>query len=70
MYTYLVIVFISIQELASESGCHQMLWLFGEDRQITEVGAMNVFIFYKTKSGGNIKIHAQQIIIFKPRLIN
>lgn len=31
-----------------------MLWLFGEDRQITEVGAMNVFIFYKNQNGGNL----------------
>jgi len=30
-----------------------MLWLYGEDRQITEVGAMNVFIFYKNQNGGN-----------------
>ncbi|VVC40579.1 Hypothetical protein CINCED_3A000202 [Cinara cedri] len=42
------------QELASELGCHQMLWLFGEDRQITEVGAMNVFIFYKNKCGAKV----------------
>jgi len=42
-----------LQEIASKLGCHQTLWLFGEDRQITEVGAMNVFIFYKNQNGGN-----------------
>jgi len=42
------------QEIATESGCHQLLWLFGEDRQITEVGAMNVFIFYKNQNGEKV----------------
>lgn len=42
------------QELASKLGCHQMLWLFGEDRQITEMGAMNVFIYYKNNNGENV----------------
>jgi len=44
------------QELASEFGCHQLLWLFGEDRQITEVGAMNVFIFYKNNNGDKVLV--------------
>ncbi|XP_060853369.1 branched-chain-amino-acid aminotransferase, cytosolic [Rhopalosiphum padi] len=42
------------QELASKLGCHQMLWLYGEDRQITEVGAMNVFILYKNQNGEKV----------------
>lgn len=46
-------IFVRFQELASDLGCHQLLWLFGEDRQITEVGAMNVFILYKNQNGGN-----------------
>jgi len=46
-------IFVCLQELAADLGCHQLLWLFGEDRQITEVGAMNVFILYKNQNGGN-----------------
>eukprot|EP00102_Acyrthosiphon_pisum_P015790 XP_008186504.1 PREDICTED: branched-chain-amino-acid aminotransferase, cytosolic [Acyrthosiphon pisum] len=42
------------QEIASKLGCHQMLWLYGEDRQITEVGAMNVFIFYINQNGEKV----------------
>jgi len=32
------------QKIAESHGCHQCLWLFGEDHEITEVGAMNLFI--------------------------
>jgi len=32
------------QKIAEAHGCHQCLWLFGEDHEITEVGAMNLFI--------------------------
>ncbi|XP_050442499.1 branched-chain-amino-acid aminotransferase, cytosolic [Adelges cooleyi] len=42
------------QKLALECGCHQLLWLFGEDRQITEAGTMNVFIFYKNQNGEKV----------------
>ncbi|GAX14960.1 branched-chain amino acid aminotransferase [Fistulifera solaris] len=33
------------QFLAAEHGCSQILWLFGENEEITEVGAMNVFFY-------------------------
>lgn len=40
------------QKVAEASGCHQCLWLFGEEHEITEVGAMNIFVCLKKKSGG------------------
>lgn len=39
------------QKLAEKSNCHQCLWLFGEDHEITEVGAMNLFILLKNEAG-------------------
>lgn len=33
-------------------GHQQVLWLYGEDHQLTEVGTMNIFVFLKNKNGG------------------
>jgi len=41
------------QKVAEANNCHQCLWLFGEDHEITEVGAMNLFIFLKNEQGEN-----------------
>lgn len=40
------------QKIAESHGCHQCLWLFGPDHDITEVGAMNLFVLLKTDEGG------------------
>merc|ERR1712001_403669 len=32
------------QKVAEQHGCHQCLWLFGDEPDITEVGAMNLFV--------------------------
>ncbi|XP_076801955.1 branched-chain-amino-acid aminotransferase, cytosolic-like [Clavelina lepadiformis] len=42
---------IRIQEEAARRGCQQVLWLHGEDHQITEVGTMNVFIYWINEDG-------------------
>ncbi|XP_050525494.1 branched-chain-amino-acid aminotransferase, cytosolic isoform X2 [Daktulosphaira vitifoliae] len=42
------------QKLALEYGCHQLLWLYGDDRQVTEAGTMNVFMFYKNQKGEKV----------------
>jgi branched-chain amino acid aminotransferase len=42
---------IAPAEKAAKLGCQQILWLFGEDHQITEVGAMNIFFVLKNKNG-------------------
>jgi len=39
------------QKIAEQHGCHQCLWLFGEDHEITEVGAMNLFILLRGADG-------------------
>ncbi|KAH7222661.1 aminotransferase [Fusarium redolens] len=36
---------------AKERGFNQVLWLYGPDRQITEAGAANIFVIWKTASG-------------------
>lgn len=35
-----------------EKGCAQILWLFGDDHQVTEVGAMNIMFVIKDKVTG------------------
>ena len=37
---------------AAARGYSQILWVFGDDHEITEVGAMNVFFFLEKKGGG------------------
>ncbi len=36
---------------AAEKGYSQVLWLFGDDDEITEVGAMNVFFVWENEDG-------------------
>nr|XP_006633247.2 PREDICTED: branched-chain-amino-acid aminotransferase, cytosolic isoform X2 [Lepisosteus oculatus] len=36
---------------AMERGCQQVLWLYGEDHQITEVGTMNLFLYWINENG-------------------
>ena len=37
---------------AAEQGCQQVLWLYDDDHKLTEVGTMNVFVFWKNEQGG------------------
>ncbi|XP_039617511.1 branched-chain-amino-acid aminotransferase, cytosolic isoform X1 [Polypterus senegalus] len=36
---------------ATERGCQQVLWLYGEEHQITEVGTMNLFLYWINEEG-------------------
>nr|XP_031526472.1 branched-chain-amino-acid aminotransferase, cytosolic isoform X2 [Vicugna pacos] len=36
---------------AVDNGCQQVLWLYGEDNQITEVGTMNLFLYWINEDG-------------------
>jgi branched-chain amino acid aminotransferase len=38
-------------EAAAKHGASQVLWLYGADHQVTEVGAMNIFFVLKRKDG-------------------
>ena len=39
------------QAEAKEKGFHQILWLFGTDSEVTEAGASNFFLVWKTRDG-------------------
>lgn len=39
------------QSLASKKGYAQILWLFGPEHYVTEVGTMNLFTFWKNENG-------------------
>jgi branched-chain amino acid aminotransferase len=42
---------IGPQAIAASKGYSQVLWLFGEDDQVTEVGTMNMFTFWINNDG-------------------
>ncbi|XP_044534391.1 branched-chain-amino-acid aminotransferase, cytosolic [Gracilinanus agilis] len=42
---------IFAQNEALHYGCQQVLWLYGEDHQITEVGTMNLFLYWINEDG-------------------
>lgn len=42
---------LEIQREAEKQGLQQVLWLFGPDRRITEVGAMNIMLFLVNEAG-------------------
>lgn len=44
------------QRIASESKLDQILWLFGEDHQLTEVGTMNIFMVFLKENGEKVLI--------------
>lgn len=43
---------VFVQQEALKKGCEQVLWLYGPDHQLTEVGTMNIFIFWTHEDGG------------------
>ncbi|KAM0438681.1 hypothetical protein ACHAPT_001437 [Fusarium lateritium] len=42
---------LSEHAMAKKQGYDQVLWLYGPDRQITEAGATNIFVMWRTASG-------------------
>lgn len=42
---------IAVQSEAAKKGCQQVLWLYGDNEEITEVGTMNLFIYWTTEKG-------------------
>ncbi|XP_035470821.2 branched-chain-amino-acid aminotransferase, mitochondrial [Scophthalmus maximus] len=42
---------IMVQNEAVKRGCQQVLWLYGEEEEITEVGTMNLFIYWNNEQG-------------------
>nr|CAG4643916.1 EOG090X051P [Lepidurus arcticus] len=42
---------IRVQKMAEKQGHQQVLWLFGEDHQLTEAGTMNIFVYMVNEQG-------------------
>ncbi|XP_075393205.1 branched-chain-amino-acid aminotransferase, mitochondrial isoform X1 [Tenrec ecaudatus] len=42
---------VFVQQEARNRGCEQVLWLYGPDHQLTEVGTMNIFIYWTHEDG-------------------
>lgn len=43
---------LAAQYEAQDFGCQQVLWLYGDDHQITEAGTMNIFLHWINEDGG------------------
>jgi hypothetical protein len=71
-FPYFIVISYSIFNTVSRSCCcassalspsyvalpytTQVLWLFGADHQVTEVGAMNIFFVLKKKDGSGTEV--------------
>ncbi|XP_063292921.1 branched-chain-amino-acid aminotransferase, cytosolic-like [Pelobates fuscus] len=42
---------IYVQHEATKEGCQQVLWLYGDDHQVTEAGTMNFFLYWINEQG-------------------
>ncbi|XP_036601856.1 branched-chain-amino-acid aminotransferase, mitochondrial isoform X3 [Trichosurus vulpecula] len=42
---------VFVQRIANQQNCEQVLWLYGPDHYLTEIGTMNIFIFWTHKDG-------------------
>lgn len=42
---------VLVQKQAEKNGCQQVLWLYGADHQLTEVGTMNIFVYLINEKG-------------------
>ena len=49
---------INVQVEAMEKyGCQQVLWLYGPDHLLTEVGTMNIFMYWINPEGGKFDMN-------------
>ncbi|XP_047385217.1 branched-chain-amino-acid aminotransferase, mitochondrial isoform X2 [Sciurus carolinensis] len=42
---------VLLQQEAQKKGCEQVLWLYGPDHHLTEVGTMNIFVYWTHEDG-------------------
>lgn len=47
---------IAPSQRALSLGCSQVMWLFGEDHEVTEVGAMNIFFAIRSKDSDVVEL--------------
>ena len=45
-----------MKKMAESKGCHQCLWLLGDEDEITEVGAMNIFVLLKKQNSTELEL--------------
>lgn len=43
---------VHVQREAASKGLQQVLWLYGDDHQVTEAGTMNIFVVIRNSDGG------------------
>ncbi|XP_053546665.1 branched-chain-amino-acid aminotransferase, mitochondrial-like isoform X2 [Bombina bombina] len=46
---------IFVQNAAIKEGCQQVLWLYGDDHLVTEIGTMNFFLYWINEQGGKFQ---------------
>lgn len=47
---------IRVQRQAAMRGRHQVLWLYGPEHYLTEVGTMNIFVLYRDENGDKVLV--------------
>lgn len=47
---------IHVQREAANKGLQQVLWLYGEQHELTEVGTMNIFMYWINDQGGEFRL--------------
>ena len=57
-----------VGKVAAKYGCQQVLWLSGRDEKLTEVGSMNIFIFWKNEKGGEQQSILKVALFFRARI--
>lgn len=55
---------ILLGRCATEMGCQQVLWLYDNDEKLTEVGTMNIFIYWINENGGGYELKEDVFIFF------
>lgn len=55
---------VQVQLEAAAQGYQQILWLFGEDHELTEVGTMNLFVVLEKEDGSACLISPQAVNLF------
>lgn len=43
-------------EAQKKYNCQQVLWLYGDEQKVTEVGTMNVFVLWTNEKGGQYRV--------------
>lgn len=53
---------IHVQKEAAQKGLQQVLWLYGPDHQLTEVGTMNIFVLFINDKGGQCHLNLEKLM--------